>query len=152
MRLSTALLLVVSLIMSAGVLAAQAGDPFVGVWKQVQAQAIGEPPAKSATVTIGADGAVKVESMSAEGKPAVMSWAGAESEAPVTGTGEGLTIERRLFGDRTVDMSMKLKGQVVSSYVCEVSADGKTMTCIGKGMNLAGQPVGSFAVYRKASE
>jgi hypothetical protein len=149
--MGTAVLLVLLLIVFAAVLAAQP-NPFVGVWKQVRAQAIGQQPAKSETVTIGADGSVKIESVSAEGKTAVMSWSGGEGEAPVAGAGEGLAIEQRLFGDRTVDMSINLKGQEVMSYVCEVSADGKTMSCIGKGKNPQGQPVGSFAVFRKASE
>lgn len=152
MRLCTAVLLILLLTGLAGVLAAQEGDPFVGVWKQIRAEAIGERPAKSATVTIAEDGAVKLESVSAHGQTGVISWAGGEGETPVTGESAGVTIERRLFGDRTVDISRKLKGQVVSSYVCEVSADGKTMTCIGKGMTPLGQPVGSFAVYRKASQ
>jgi hypothetical protein len=132
-----------------------AADPFDGTWRLNTAKSKYDPgPAPdSATVTVQSDGVtstVKVES-SFEGKPMAVTYKASldGTPAPLQGSPVADMISVKKIDERTREMKTTKGGSSVSESRATVSADGKTVTITGSGLNPKGQKVTFTAVYEK---
>ena len=140
----------------AGVTAVSAADdPFSGTWQLNTAKSKYDPgPAPDkATVTIQSDGTtmtVKGES-SFEGKPLATTYTVKldGTPAPVQGSPVVDMVSVRKIDDRTREFKNMKDGKTVGESRATVSADGKTATVTGSGVNPKGVKVTFTAVYDK---
>jgi hypothetical protein len=133
---------------------AQSPDPLVGTWKLNAAKSTGLSY-KSGTSKIEAAGArVKftVELVGTDGS--VNKWAFTANydgkDNPVTGKspyGDAVAVER--VDPKTIRLTSKLGGKVMTTQTIVVSADGKTRTTTTKGVDAKGQKVESVSFYEK---
>jgi hypothetical protein len=140
----------------AGVVAVTAADdPFNGTWQLNAAKSKYDPgPAPDkATVTIKSDGTtatVKTES-TFEGKPIATSYTAKldGTPAPLQGSPMADTVAVRKVDERTRELKSMKDGKTIGESRATVSADGKTVTVTGTGMNPKGMKVSYTAVYDK---
>lgn len=132
-----------------------ADDPFNGTWQLNTAKSKYDPgPAPDkATVTIQSDGVtvnVKGES-SFEGKPIVTSYTVKldGTPGPLQGSPVADMISVRKTGDRTREFKTMKGEKTVGESRATLSADGKTVTVVGSGLNPKGEKVKFTAVYEK---
>jgi hypothetical protein len=132
-----------------------ADDPFSGTWQLNTAKSKYDPgPAPDkATVTIQSDGTtttVKAES-SFEGKPFTTSYTVKldGTPGPVQGSPVVDMVSVRKIDDRTRESKNMKDGKTVGESRAMVSADGKTATVTGSGVNPKGVQVTFTAVYDK---
>jgi hypothetical protein len=146
---------VVGIVMlSGGMLVAQAADPLVGTWKLNPAKSKGSA-LKSATTKVEKDGdGVKLtaEMIPAEGAPYKWSFNAKYDgkDNPVTGNspyGDTVALER--VDAHTYHFTTKRGGKVSVNQTISVAADGKTRTTTTKGTDAKGQPIDSVAFYEK---
>lgn len=134
----------------AGLLATAADNPFVGTWKLDVAKSKFSPgpPPQSATVTIGADNKVVVESTDGQGQKTSWSYtADNGGTAMISGRGEGASVTETRNGD-TVDHVWKV-GKGTENGHGVVSKDGKTMTYTLRGTDADGKKVNEKEVYAR---
>jgi hypothetical protein len=134
---------------------AVAADPFEGTWRLNTAKSKYDPgPAPDkATVTIQSDGSttsVKTES-AFEGKPYTTSYkVGLDgTPAPLQGSPVADMISVKKVDDRTRETKTTKAGSPVSESRAILSADGKTITVTGSGLNPKGVKTTFTAVYEK---
>ena len=133
---------------------AQSPDPLVGTWKLNAAKSTGLSY-KSGTSKIEAAGAgVKftVELVGTDGS--VNKWAFTANydgkDNRVTGKspyGDAVAVER--VDPRTIRLTSKLAGKVMTTQTIVVAADGKTRTTTTKGVDAKGQKIESVSFYEK---
>ncbi|MGE5646742.1 MAG: hypothetical protein ACM336_13220 [Acidobacteriota bacterium] len=131
------------------VVAAAAGDLFVGTWKLNVAKSKFSPgpPPKSMTVTIEPGGKCSVQEVTADGKES--SWgftASGDTPATITGMENSTVIEKRT--ERTVDHAWNMGGTAMTGHGV-LSKNGKVMTYTLKGKNEKGEEVHNVEVYDK---
>jgi hypothetical protein len=132
-----------------------AADPFAGTWRLNTAKSNYDPgPAPdSATVTIESDGVtttVKTES-SFEGKPITVTYKANldGTPAPMQGSPVADMVSVKKVDEQTREMKSMKDGKAVSESRATVSADGKTATVVGSGLNPKGTKVTFTAIYEK---
>ena len=133
---------------------AQSPDPLIGTWKLNAAKSTGLSY-KSGTSKIEAAGAgVKftVELVGTDGS--VNKWAFTANydgkDNPVAGKspyGDAVAVER--VDPKTIRLTSKLGGKVMTTQTIVVSADGKTRTTTTKGVDAKGQKLESVSFYEK---
>jgi len=152
---------VVSMLALASALAADA-DVFAGTWKLDAAQSkaeVGTVP-KSETRTYGViEGGVLtlvVDGVGADGVGYAYGATGdiTGKEYPVTDRGQGArilgdAISWKKIDDRTVEMDIKKKGEIINATRHSVSTDGKTLTVSENGIDPDGKPVRAVDVYHR---
>jgi len=132
-----------------------ADDPFNGTWRLNTAKSTYEPgpgPEK-ATVTIQSDGvtsSVKAESSYA-GKPIVTTYTAKldGTPSPLQGSPVADMTSVKKIDDHTRDLKTMKGTKAISESRATVSADGKTVTVVGSGMNPKGEPTKFTSVYEK---
>jgi hypothetical protein len=131
-------------------------DPFIGTWKLNMAQSKFTPgPApKSGSVTFTA---------AAPGFRAVVEGVGAKDEKtrweytgnydgkdyPLKGNPDGDMISVRRINANSVETTIKRAGKPAVTNMRTVSADGKTLTVVTKGINGQGQTVHNVQIFEK---
>ena len=132
-----------------------AADPFDGTWQLNTAKSKYDPgPApERVTLTIQVDGAtatVKSES-TFEGKPYATSYKATldGTPAPLQGSPVADMISVKKVDERTRETKTTKGGSPVSESRAVVSADGKTLTITGSGLNPKGEKNTFTAVYEK---
>jgi hypothetical protein len=132
-----------------------AADPFSGTWRLNTAKSKYDPgPAPdSAMVTIQSDGVtttVKTES-SFEGKPITVTYKANldGTPAPMQGSPVADMVSVKKVDEQTREMKSMKDGKTVSESRATVSADGKTATVVGSGLNPKGAKVTFTALYEK---
>jgi hypothetical protein len=132
-----------------------AADPFDGTWQLNTAKSKYDPgPApEKVTLTIQVDGAtatVKSES-TFEGKPYATSYKATldGTPAPLQGSPVADMISVKKVDERTRETKTTKGGSPVSESRAVVSADGKTLTITGSGLNPKGEKNTFTAVYEK---
>jgi uncharacterized Zn-binding protein involved in type VI secretion len=147
--------LLVLAICAAATAASAADDPFNGTWQLNTAKSKYTPgPAPDkATVTIQSDGTtmtVKGDS-SYEGKPLVTTYTVKLDGTPAAVQGSPVIdmVSVRKVDDRTRQFTNMKDGKTVGESRATVSADGKTATVTGSGVNPKGVRVEFTAVYDK---
>jgi hypothetical protein len=132
-----------------------AADPFSGTWRLNTTKSKYDPgPAPDrATVTIQSDGVastVKIES-SFEGKPMTVTYKANldGTPAPLQGSPVADMISVKKVDEQTREMKSRKGDKTVSESRATVSADGKTVTVVGSGLNPKGEKTTFTAVYDK---
>jgi hypothetical protein len=132
-----------------------ASDANMGTWKLNEAKsklAAGGP--KNHTVVYEAAGdkvKVTVDGVDGDGKPAHNEWTGNfdGKDYPVTGDPTSDTRAYKRVDDRTLVITGKKDGKVVTTGRIVVSADGKSRTVKTSGTDAKGMKVKNTAVYDK---
>lgn len=134
---------------------AAAADPFAGTWRLNTEKSKYDPgpPPDKAMVTIESDGVtttVKAES-SFEGKPLMTSYKAKldGTPAPLEGSPVADMVSVKKVDEQTREMKSMKGGNTVSESRATVSADGKTATVVGSGLNPKGVKTTFTAVYEK---
>jgi hypothetical protein len=131
-----------------------ADNPFIGTWKLNTMKSQGTPGTmnKEETVVFETDGnAVKrtVTGINADGEKLNLSgtvpWDGKEHK--VDGPMGPAMVAVKSLNARTVDVTVKVNGKVVSSGRVVVSKDGKTMTSSFKGEDPKGRKLDNVEIY-----
>lgn len=135
-----------------------AADAFTGTWKLNVAKSKFAPgtEVKELTAVVAEEGEnlmVTVKGTSGDGTPVSIKYSlpmkgGAVSYsegAPTTGA----TASAKRVNATTIDGTNSLNGKQVGSTHSVVSADGKTLTRVVKGMDAQGKPFQNTEVYEK---
>jgi hypothetical protein len=132
-----------------------ADDPFNGTWRLNTAKSKyeGAPAPEKASVTIQSDGTmstVKGES-TYDGKAYSTSYSVKldGTPGPLEGSPVADMIAVKKIDERTRELKSMKGGKTVSESRATVSADGKTATVVGAGLNPKGVQVKYTAVYDK---
>jgi hypothetical protein len=132
-----------------------ADDPFNGTWRlnAGKSKYEGGPAPEKATVTIQSDGTtstVKGES-TVEGKSYSTSYTAKldGTPAPLQGSPVADMITVKKIDDHTRELKSTKDGKTVSESRATLSADAKTVTVVGSGLNVKGVEVKYTAVYEK---
>jgi hypothetical protein len=153
-RVSPAIHASVLILFISGAALAQMSPSEVGTWKVDVAKSTYSPgPApKSAILKIEAVGEarkVTQDTVQPDGSKGhyefTASYDGKDN--PMTGNPNADTAALTRVNATTVQTIWKKGGKVTNTLTSVVSADGKTRTTIGKGVNAAGQPTTSKLVY-----
>lgn len=151
---SKILMLTMGLIFAAGV--SYAADPEMGTWKLNEAKSkITRGTAKNKTVVYSGArmGKVKVtvDGTDGNGKPAHNVWTGKfdGKDYPVTGDPSSDTRSYTKVNDRTLEITNKKGGKVVSNGRAVVTTDGKSRTLNVSGTTEKGKKFKNVAVYDK---
>jgi hypothetical protein len=139
----------------AGAALSFADNPNMGTWKLNEAKSkipAGAP--KNTTVVYEAAGdSVKVttDGTDREGKPLHTEWTGKfdGKDYPLTGDSTADSRSYKQVNERTLDLTNKMGGKVVTTGRVEVSKDGKMRTLHLTGTDSAGKKISSTAVYDK---
>jgi len=130
-----------------------AADPFVGVWKLNMAKSnfkSGAPRQQTTTITeSNGQTRIRIEGIAADGTPTLVDYTiptnGGVGTMQKSKAYDGVSAKMLGPGEREID---RLKdGKVVYTVVGKVSADGKSITTVSKGVNPVGQPVENTGVY-----
>ena len=132
-----------------------ADDPFSGTWhlNAAKSKYEGGPAPEKASVTIQSDGTtstVKGDS-TYEGKTYSTSYSVKldGTPGPFQGSPVADMVSVKKIDERTRELTSMKGGKTVSESRATVSADGKTVTVVGKGLNPKGVEVKYTAVYEK---
>ena len=139
----------------AGVLCFAADDPQMGAWKLNEGKskiAAGSP--KNNTVVYAADGdnvKVTVDGTGADGKATHNEWTGKFDGKDYAVTGDPTQDMRsyKKINDRTMELTVKKDGKVMTSGRIVVSPDGKSRTVTTTRTESDGKKSHSTAVYDK---
>jgi hypothetical protein len=131
-------------------------DPMSGTWalNPQKSSYVPAPGPKAQTVVIsGPDQARKlVVDITPDIGPA-MHWevsGAANQDLPVTGVNPNAdTYSFKRINRTTIEAQYKKNGRPTITQTAVVSADGKTLTVTGKGVNVAGQAVNTTAVFER---
>jgi len=133
-----------------------AADPFVGTWKMNMAKTkytSGVPP-KEQTVTIsemGGNVIGKVTGTAADGRRILLSYtlpsAGGTGKILQSSSYDAISGKRIALNER--ETTYIKEGKPLYTAHSTVSANGKSMTVIGKGLALSGQSVETTTFYDK---
>jgi hypothetical protein len=138
------------------IVSAAAENPFIGTWKLNTAKSKGTPGtmSKEATIVFESDGnRVKrtVTGINADGQKintsASIPWDGKEHQ--VDGPMGSAMVAVGRVDDRTLMVTVKVDGKVVSSGRVVVSKDGKTMTSSFKGEDPKGRKFDNVDVFER---
>jgi hypothetical protein len=131
-----------------------AADPFVGVWKLNMAKSNWQsgpaPKQQITTITVTGDQTrIRIEGIAADGTPTLVDYMiptnGGMGKMAKSQAYDGVSAKMLGPGEREID---RLKdGKVVYTVVGKVSADGKSITTVSKGLNPLGQPTENTGVY-----
>ena len=135
-----------------------AADAFTGTWKLNVAKSKLTPGTEVKEITVvvaeeGANLAVAVKGTAGDGTPISVKYTLPIKGGPVTyvegapPTGAIATTKR--VNATTIDSTSSLNGKEVGSTHTVVSADGKTLTRVVKGMDPQGKPYQNTEVYEK---
>jgi len=128
----------------------------MGTWKLNEAKSkFGPGMAKNKTVVYQSaffKVKVTVDGTDAKGKPAHNEWTGNfdGKDYPVTGDPTSDARAYKKIDDRTMELTVKKGGKVMTTGRIVVSADGKSRTVTTTGMNAKGKKVKNVAFYDKA--
>jgi hypothetical protein len=131
---------------------AQPADPLIGTWKLNVAKSKG---AKSGSTTIEAAGkGIKftVDLVAADGTTSHWSFTANYDgkDYPVTGNSPyGNVVAVTRVDAKTLTITSKQDGKVMTTATIVVSQDGKTRTTTIKGTDVKGQPVNIMSFYEK---
>ena len=138
-------------------------DVFAGSWKLDPAQSKAEagtvPKSETRTYAVIQGGVLTlvVEGVGADGTGFAYGATGDISgkEYPVTDRGQGArilgdAISWKKIDDRTVEMDIKKKGEIINATRHSVSADGKTLTITEDGIDPDAKPIRAVTVYHRA--
>jgi ribosomal protein L21E len=132
-----------------------AEDANMGTWKLNEANSkFAAGATKNSTVVYEAAGdnvKVTVDGTDKDGKPAHNEWTGKfdGKDYPVTGDPNTDARSYKKIDDRTLGLTGKKEGKVVTTGRIAVSVDGKTRTVNVSATDSAGKKVKSTAVYDK---
>jgi hypothetical protein len=138
-----------------GVAVVFADDANMGTWKLNEAKSTFAAGAtKNSTVVYEAAGdsvKVTVDGTDKDGKPTHNEWTGKFDGKDYPVTGDPITDARsyKKIDDRTLGLTGKKDGKVVTTGRIVVSADGKTRTVNTSGTDSMGKRMKSTAVYDK---
>jgi hypothetical protein len=138
-----------------GVALVFAEDPNMGAWKLNEVKSkFASGATKNSTVVyeaVGDNVKVTVDGTDKDGKPSHNECTGKFDGKDYPVTGDPNTDERsyKKIDDRTLGLTGKKGGKVVTTGRIVVSADGKTRTVNTSGTDSAGKKVKSTAVYDK---
>jgi hypothetical protein len=137
-------------------------DPFLGTWKldaaQSKAEAGAIPKSETRTYTVIQGGVLTlvVDGVGADGIEFAYGATGdiTGKEYPVTDRGQGARIlgdeiSWKKIDDRTIEMDIKTKGEVINATRHSVSTDGKTLTITENGIDPDGKPIQATTVYHR---
>ena len=139
----------------AGAVAALAADANVGTWKLNSAKSKFTPGApkndKVIVEVAGDDMKITVDGTSGDGKPAHNTWTGKfdGKDYPITGDPAFDMRSYTKVNDRTLRLTQKKGGKVMTTGRIVVSANGKSRTVTITGTDPQGKKVASTAVYDK---
>ncbi len=131
-----------------------AADPFVGVWKLNIAKSkfqSGPAPKQQITTITEADGQtrIRIEGIAADGTPTLVDYRiptnGGVGTMQKSKAYDGVSAKMLGPGEREIDRTKD--GKLVYTVVGKVSADGKSISTVSKGLNPLGQPVENTGVY-----
>jgi hypothetical protein len=138
-------------------------DVFTGTWKldpdqsMAEAGAIPKSETRTYAVVMGDVLTLVVDGIGADGMGFAYGATGDISgkEYPVTDRGQGArilgdAISWKKIDDRTVEMDIKKKGEVINATRHSVSADGRTLTITENGIDPDGKPIRAVTVYHRA--
>jgi hypothetical protein len=140
MKRLLSMLAVFVMVLAAGSLAMAQSDPFVGTWKLDVAASKFEPgpPPQSQTRTWDASGNVDVKSVSPSGKTGGYSYTivtdGKGHPAGDTIPNGSDTLTAKKVSSHLITAKFTKAGKVVESTTYTVSADGKTLMIVAKGV------------------
>jgi len=152
MKRRTMLLAIAACVAGATALAADANT---GTWKLNEAKSKISPGApKNQTVVyanVGDNVKVTVDGVDADGKPTHNEWTGKFDGKDYAVTGDPAADMRSYtkVDDRTLTLTQKKGGKVVTTGKIVVAADGKSRSVTTSGTNAQGQKISSNAVYDK---
>jgi hypothetical protein len=138
-----------------GIAVVFAQDANMGTWKLNEAKSKFAPGAtKNSTVVYEAAGdnvKVTVDGTDKDGKATHNEWTGKfdGKDCPVTGDPIADTRSYKKIDGRTLELTGKKDGKVVTTGRITVSADGKTRTVNTSGTDSTGKTAKSTAVYDK---
>ena len=132
-----------------------AANPHMGTWKLNEAKSKLAPGmGKNHTVVYASAGwriKVTVDGTDAKGKPSHNEWTGKfdGKDYPVTGDPTSDMRSYKKIDDRTLELTSKKDGKVISTGQIVVSADGKSRTVTLSGTTPKGKKFKSVGVYDK---
>jgi hypothetical protein len=132
-----------------------ASNPQMGTWKLNEAKSkFAAGAAKNSTVVYEAAGdkiKVTVDGVDGAGKPAHNEWTGEfdGKDYAVTGDPASDTRSYKKVDDRTLELTVKKDGKVITTGKIVVSADGKSRTITTSGTDSMGMKMENTAVYDK---
>jgi hypothetical protein len=135
-----------------------AADAFTGTWKLNVAKSKLTPgtEVKEITVVVAEEGAnlsVAVKGTAGDGTPISVKYTLPAKGGPVSYTEgappSGATATTKRVNATTIDSTSSLNGKEVGSTHTVVSADGKTLTRVVKGMDPQGKPYQNTEVYER---
>jgi hypothetical protein len=135
-----------------------AADAFTGTWKLNVAKSKFGPgtEVKEITVVVAEQGAnlvVSVKGTAGDGQPIAVKYTLPIKGGPVTyaegAPTSGVTATTRRVNANTIDSTSSLNGKEVGSSHSVVSADGKTLTRVVKGVDAEGKPFQTTEVYER---
>jgi len=127
----------------------------LGAWQLDESKSkipAGAPKNRSVVYEAAGDSiTVTVAGESADGKPVHNEWTGHfdGKDYPVTGDPNSDTRSYKKIDERTLDLTVKKGGKIVSSGRIVVSPDGKTRTVTTFGTNAEGKGSKTVSVYNK---
>jgi hypothetical protein len=137
-------------------------DIFAGTWKldaaQSRAEAGAIPKSETRTYAIIGQGVLTlvVDGVGADGMGFAYGATGDISgkEYPVTDRGQGArilgdAISWKKVDDRTIEMDIKKKDEIINATRHSVSGDGKTLTITESGIDPDGKPIRATTVYHR---
>ena len=149
------LLLLTAALCFAGTALSFAQSPQMGTWKLDEAKSkIPAGTVKNSTVIYAADGdnvKVTTDGIGGDGKPMHTEWTGKfdGKDYPLTGDRTLDSRSYKTIDERTLEITNKKSGKVMSSGKIEVSKDGKTRTLHLTGTDSSGKKVSGVAMYDK---
>jgi hypothetical protein len=149
------LLVTLAVCFAAGTVCFAASDPQMGTWKLNEAKSkFAAGTAKNSKVVYKAAGdsvKVTVDGTDADGKPAHNVWTGKFDGKDYAVSGDPSSDMRSYnkVDDRTLNLTVKKGGKVVTTGKIVVSADGKSRTIATSGTNAKGKKFKNSAVYDK---
>jgi len=154
MKTRTVVLALAALLVAVAVCVA-ADDVNMGTWKLDEAKSkIAAGSGKNDTVVYAADGdnvKVTVDGVDAKGNPTHSEWVGKYDgkDYPVTGDADADMRSYRRVNDRTLRITQKKDGKVISTIRIVVAADGKSRTVTNTATDANGKKTTSTSVYDK---
>jgi hypothetical protein len=131
-----------------------AADPFVGVWKLNVAKSnfqSGPVPRRQITTITesGGETRIKIDGIAADGTPTLVDYTiptnGGVGKMQKSAAYDG--VSARMVGPGEREISRLKDGKVVYTVTGKVSADGKSITTVSKGLSPQGKPVEASLVY-----
>lgn len=135
-----------------------AADPFAGTWKLDVAKSTyqkGQEP-KEVTVVIveqGDNAVVTAKGTAADGKPIAIKYSlpmkGGTQVYTEGAPPAGVSVTGKRVNTTTIDATTTMNGKIISTTHTTLSADGKTMTQVRKGVSATGASVDGTAIYTR---